>query len=218
MLPVKIIQPVLGNYRTVFKFSPIILNNVIRRHKSGKESRLTARAERAELDTNVKPLGEKVKETTKTVSYLGIIALGVAVTGTLFYAVFKELFSSNSPNNIYSKAVKKCIADPRVEDKLGNPISAYGEETRRGRRQHVSHVVYMGKDGRKHLRMQFHLKGSFHKGVAQLDMVENDAGNFEYRYLFVEVDDMLRNVIVVEDNRHEASTVVPDGSFADFKY
>lgn len=172
MLPVKFVQPCLVNYRTILKFSPILYNNVFKRNKASKESSLTTKSEKVELDTNVKPLGEKVKETTKTVSYLGIIALGVAVTGTLFYAVFNELFSSNSPNNIYSKAVKKCIADPRVEDKLGLPISAYGEETRRGRRQHVSHLAYIGKDGRKHLRMKFYLKGSFHSGTAQLDMVQ----------------------------------------------
>lgn len=140
------------------------------RQKSGKPSAVTT-SSRSELDTNVKPIGEKVKETTKTVSYLGIILLGVGVTGTLFYAVFNELFSSKSPNNVYTKAVKKCLADTRVEDKLGAPITAYGEETRRGRRQHVHHVIYE-KDGRKHLRMKFYLQGTFNKGTVQLEMVE----------------------------------------------
>lgn len=125
----------------------------------------------SEIDVNVKPLGEKVKETTKTASYLGVILLGVGVTGSLFYAVFNELFSSKSPNNVYAKASKRCISDPRIEDKLGLPIMAYGEESRRGRRQHVSHVVYE-KEGRKHLRMKFYLKGSFTKGTVHLEMVE----------------------------------------------
>ncbi|KAJ8921067.1 hypothetical protein NQ315_015863 [Exocentrus adspersus] len=197
MIPVRIIQPI----RPILRLSPVLYKQFLKRYKSGKESGLTT-ATRSEVDTNVKPLGEKVKETTKTVSYLGVILIGVGVTGTLFYAVFRELFSSKSPNNIYTKAAKRCIADPRVEDKLGRPITAYGEETRRGRRQHVSHVEYMGKDGRRHLRMKFHLKGSFHTGTVQLDMFENDAGDYEYRYLFLEVDDMLRNTIVLEDNRH----------------
>lgn len=140
------------------------------RSKSNKTSAVTT-STRTELDTNVKPIGEKVKETTRTVSYLGIILVGVGVTGTLFYAVFNELFSSKSPNNVYAKAVKKCLADSRVEDKLGAPITAYGEETRRGRRQHVHHVVYE-KDGRKHLRMKFYLQGTFNKGTVQLEMAE----------------------------------------------
>lgn len=148
------------------KTLPIILT----REKSNKEKAITT-STRSELDTNVKPLGEKVKETTKTASYLGVILLGVTVTGTLFYAIFQELFSSKSPNNVYSKASKRCIADPRIEDKLGLPITAFGEESRRGRRQHVSHVVYE-KDGKKHLRMKFYLKGTFNKGTVHLEMAE----------------------------------------------
>ncbi|KAJ8932544.1 hypothetical protein NQ314_014594 [Rhamnusium bicolor] len=216
MIPVKIIQPIIGNYRPILRYSAILHQQLFKRYKSNKESELTT-SSRNDLDTNVKPLGEKVKETTKTVSYLGIILIGVGVTGTLFYAVFSELFSKKSPNNVYAKAVKKCIADHRVEDKLGHPITAYGEETRRRRRQHVSHVNYVGKDGRQHLRMKFHLKGSFHTGTVQLDMVENDNGDYEYRYLFVEVDDMLKNTIIVEDNRNKTTTSTTDLSSMDFK-
>lgn len=154
-----------NNNKTLLSYYRLLL-----RSKSNKTSAVTT-STRTELDTNVKPIGEKVKETTKTVSYLGIILVGVGVTGTLFYAVFNELFSSKSPNNVYTKALKKCLADPRVEDKLGAPITAYGEETRRGRRQHVHHVVYE-KDGRTHLRMRFYLKGTFNKGTVLLEMVE----------------------------------------------
>lgn len=169
MLSLKITQLVTVNHRSITKLTPVISQNLIKKFKSSKSDLTSVKSE---LDTNVKPLGEKVKETTKTVSYLGIILLGVGVTGTLFYAVFNELFSSKSPNNVYSKAAKRCLSDPRIQDKLGVPITTYGEETRRGRRQHVSHVVYTGKDGRTHLRMKFHLKGSFHTGTAHLDMVE----------------------------------------------
>ncbi|CAH1183732.1 unnamed protein product [Phaedon cochleariae] len=205
MFSMKLAQSFTGNSRSALKFAPLISQHVFRRCKTTRESGLTSSG-KTEIDTEVKPLGEKVKEATKTVSYLGVILLGVGVTGTLFYAVFRELFSSKSPNSVYSNAVKKCLADHRVEDKLGHPISAYGEENRRRRRQHVSHVIYTGKDGRQHLRMKFHLKGSFHSGTAHLDMVENDAGNYEYRYLYVEVDDMLRNTIVIEDNRYAVSS------------
>lgn len=162
----------LLRYRALFTDNKALLSHyrLVLRSKSNKTNAVTTTT-RTELDTNVKPLAEKVKETTKTASYLGIILVGVGVTGTLFYAVFNELFSSKSPNNVYTKAVKKCLADARVEDKLGAPITAYGEETRRGRRQHVHHVVYE-KDGRKHLRMKFYLQGAFNKGTVQLEMAE----------------------------------------------
>lgn len=162
----------LLKYRKLFLDSKsLVCYQLFTKQKSSKSNAITTTSSKTELDTNVKPLGEKVKETTKTASYLGIILIGVGVTGTLFYAVFNELFSSKSPNNVYTKAMKKCISDPRIEDKLGLPITAYGEETRRGRRQHVQHLIYE-KDGKKCLRMKFYLQGSRHKGTVQLEMIE----------------------------------------------
>lgn len=78
-----------------------------------------------------------VKENTKTAGNLGVILFGVGITASILWAIFQELFSGNSPNNIYSSAFDKCVADPRVKDHLGEPIKAYGEENRRGRRKHV---------------------------------------------------------------------------------
>lgn len=203
MLISKAVYPILRNQRLTVSEYKFLGYQVLKRYKSSKKEALTT-STRSEVDPNVIPLGEKVKETTKTASYLGIILLGVGVTGTLFYAVFNELFSSKSPNNVYAKATKKCIADQRVEDKLGYPITAYGEETRRGRRQHVTHLTYE-KDGKQYLRMRFYLKGTFHKGVVNLEMMENDSGKYEYRYLFVDVDDLARTTLVLEDNRHKQS-------------
>lgn len=94
--------------------------------------------EKSEISEDVKPITfTKVKETTKTVSYLGVILIGVGVTGIMFFTVFSELFSSKSPNNVYSKALKTVCDDSRIQDALGEPLSGYGEENRRGRRQHV---------------------------------------------------------------------------------
>lgn len=59
--------------------------------------------------TEIQPLGERIKENTKTLSYVGVIAVGAAVTGVIFYTIFKELLGSNSPNNVYSAALEKCI-------------------------------------------------------------------------------------------------------------
>lgn len=147
-----------------------VLFNSFKRLDSNKQSSVVKSARR-DVDTNVKPLGEKIKDTTKTASYLGVILVGVGVTGALLYAVFRELFSSTSSNNIYSAAVEKCKNDTRVQDKLGLPITAFGAETRRRRRQHVSHVKFL-RDGKQCISMVFHLKGSFHQGLVQLEKTE----------------------------------------------
>ena len=78
-----------------------------------------------------------MKENTKSAWYLSVILGGLGVTAIMFYAIFRELFSSKSPNSVYDQAVNRCMQDTRVSDCLGEPIKAYGEETRRGRRGHV---------------------------------------------------------------------------------
>lgn len=60
------------------------------------------------VSTDVRPIGERIKENTKTASYFGVILGGVVVTGALFLAICRELLSSSSPNSVYSDALKLC--------------------------------------------------------------------------------------------------------------
>ena len=71
--------------------------------------------------------GEKVKEGAKTATYSLVILAGIGMFGTVFYTVYKELFSSNSPNSLYDKAVVECLAHAKLVDMLGEPIRAFGE-------------------------------------------------------------------------------------------
>lgn len=107
-----IVSKLLPVLRTNVLVRPTVLQtsklNFPRSFSSGKESGITRNQEKADVSTDVRPLGEKIKETTKTLSYTGVILVGVGVTGFIFYYVFRELFSSNSPNSIYSEALEKC--------------------------------------------------------------------------------------------------------------
>ena len=78
-----------------------------------------------------------VKENTKSAWYLSIIVGGVGLTGFILFTIFKELFSDKSPNGVYKKALERCLKDSRILDALGEPVKAYGEESRRGRRGHI---------------------------------------------------------------------------------
>jgi len=154
-----------------------------------------------QLSTNFKEKAEKAKDNAKTASYGMVIVVGVAITGYIAYTILSELFSSNSPNAMYEKAAKLCISHPKVQDMLGEPIKVYGEESRRGRRNRVTHLFYQDETGRKGLRIQFYLQGCRNRGVAQLDAREDSSGHFQTRFLLVNVEDFLRNTIVVMDNR-----------------
>ncbi|EAT36747.1 AAEL011189-PA [Aedes aegypti] len=165
-----------------------------------RETSLSAGSDRTDVSTDVRPLGERVKENTKTASYMGVIVLGVGVTSVLFYAIFKELFSSNSPNNIYTEALERVKDEPKVKDALGAPIKGFGEESRRGRRNHVAHTTYV-RDGVQYIRMQFYVQGIRNKATVHLEKRLNDSGDYEYRYLFVQLDYYPHSTIILEDNR-----------------
>ncbi|KAL7741183.1 hypothetical protein ACLKA6_018207 [Drosophila palustris] len=152
------------------------------------------------VSTDVRPIGEKIKENTKTASYTAIILAGLGVTGIMFYAIFRELFSKESSCNIYSTALQRVVDDPRVQDSLGAPIKGFGETSRRGRRQHVAHSKF-DRNGVPHMRMQFYVQGLRNKATVQLESRQNSSGKQEFRYLFVQLDHYPRTTIVLEDNR-----------------
>ncbi|KAI5617114.1 mitochondrial import inner membrane translocase subunit Tim21 [Silurus asotus] len=144
-----------------------------------------------------------VKQAGRDFTYLIVVLVGLGVTGGLLYVIFQELFSSSSPSQIYGKAFNKCKSHPEVIGAFGEPIKGYGETTRRGRRQKVSHIEYM-KDGQKHMRLKFYIEGSEPglRGTVHLESQENpESGKYEFRYIFVEVEAYPRRTIVIEDNR-----------------
>ncbi|XP_060654798.1 mitochondrial import inner membrane translocase subunit Tim21 [Drosophila nasuta] len=165
------------------------------------------------VSTDVRPIGEKIKENTKTASYTAIILAGLGVTGIMFYAIFRELFSKESSCNIYATALKRVVDDPRVQDSLGAPIKGFGETSRRGRRQHVAHNSF-DRNGVPHMRMQFYVQGLRNKATVQLESRRNSTGKQEFRYLFVQLDHYPRTTIVLEDNRAYDPTPEPSTASA----
>ncbi|XP_055987474.1 mitochondrial import inner membrane translocase subunit Tim21 [Sorex fumeus] len=149
------------------------------------------------------PTAQRVKEAGRDFTYLIVVLIGISITGGLFYVIFKELFSPSSPNKIYGKALDRCRLHPEVVSVFGEPLKGYGEMTRHGRRQHVSFVEYM-KNGLKHMRVKFYIQGSEpgRQGTVHLEVRENpDNGEYEFRYIFVDLDSYPGRTIVIEDNR-----------------
>lgn len=64
-------------------------------------------AEQSAVSADVRPLGEKIKENTKTVTYLTVILLGIGVTAVMMWSIGQELLSSTSPNGVYSAAFER---------------------------------------------------------------------------------------------------------------
>ncbi|EGI66896.1 PREDICTED: mitochondrial import inner membrane translocase subunit Tim21 isoform X2 [Acromyrmex echinatior] len=145
----------------------------------------------------------EVKENLKSAGYLGVIISGIGITVFMFYGLFSELFSSKSPYSVYSEARVRCIEHPKVIDILGAPVKAFGDETRRGRRRHITHTYYI-KDGVKYMRIRFYVQGTRRQGTVYAEVKENAYGNYEYSYLYVMVNHV--GVIVIEDNQDTTKT------------
>ncbi|NXF91859.1 TIM21 translocase, partial [Eubucco bourcierii] len=174
----------------------------LRAEKGGSESKEVS-VQRAQRGETLLSAARQVKEAGRDFTYFIVVLVGIGVTGGLFYVIFKELFSSSSPSKIYGHALEKCRSHPEVIAVFGESIKGYGEATRRGRRQLVSHVEYM-KDGLRHMRLRFYIEGSdtSKRGTVHVEVKENpEGGRLEVRYIFVDVDTYPRRTIVIEDNR-----------------
>lgn len=145
-------------------------------------------------------VAKKVVQAGKDVTYLGVIIVGLGITALMFFTVGKELFSSKSPNVVYTRALKRCKSNDEVTSVFGLPLKGYGEMTRRKRRRHVSHFEYE-KDGVMHMRVKFYIEGPDKKGTVHCEVRENESGDLDYRYLFVEVEGYPPQTIILEDNR-----------------
>ncbi|XP_011863639.1 PREDICTED: mitochondrial import inner membrane translocase subunit Tim21 [Vollenhovia emeryi] len=156
---------------------------------------------------------EVVKENLKSAGYLGVIVGGIGVTALIIYTLCSELFSSSSPYAVYSEARVRCMEHPKVMDVLGAPVKAFGEETRRGRRRHITHLYYV-KDGVKYMRLRFYVQGTRRQGTVYAEVKENASGGYEYSYLYVTVNHV--GTIVVEDNQDTSKTHQANGSTMDF--
>lgn len=66
---------------------------------------------------------ESIKE--KSRSPIGALLL-YGFTGIMFYTVFSELLSSNTPEAIHSRVSEKCVNNLEVQRMLGAPLTAYG--------------------------------------------------------------------------------------------
>ncbi|XP_023182088.1 mitochondrial import inner membrane translocase subunit Tim21 isoform X2 [Xiphophorus maculatus] len=61
---------------------------------------------------------QKVKDAGRDFTYLIVVLIGLGVTGGLLYVVFQELFSSSSPNKVYSRAFDIVKSHPEVRIRL----------------------------------------------------------------------------------------------------
>ncbi|KAK2592834.1 mitochondrial import inner membrane translocase subunit tim21 [Conoideocrella luteorostrata] len=136
--------------------------------------------------------GEKTARATQQTFNFGFVLLGVALTGTVGYFLWTDVFAPDSKINQFNRAVDKIKRDPRCIEVLGDSkkIIAHGEETANKwrRARPVASTERTDQQGNEHLVMHFHVDGPSQNGIAQLHMVKRRGqSDYEYKYLFVDV-------------------------------
>ncbi|CAI4214831.1 unnamed protein product [Parascedosporium putredinis] len=138
--------------------------------------------------------GEKAARATQQTFNFGFILAGLGLTGAVVYLLFTEVFSPDSRVANFSRAVDLIKKDTACQAALGDPkkILAHGEETysRWKRSRPIASTISQDRFGVEHLKMHFYLQGPLNSGIAHLHMTRHPNhgdGDFEYKYLFVDV-------------------------------
>lgn len=119
-------------------------------------------------------------------SYTLVIIAALGFAAAIVYAALNELLFQPMEYLCYNQTVERLKDDPRVTVRLGNPVSAYGTESRnRAARQRIPHRAYNDNEGREHVQLQFHLRGPLGRATVNADMYKD---NKEWRYKFLYLD------------------------------
>lgn len=135
---------------------------------------------------------EKTARATQQTFNLGLVLVGLALTGAVGYFLWTDVFAPDSKINQFNRAVDRIKKDARCAQVLGDPrkIVAHGEETlnKWRRARPVASSERSDSQGHDHLLMSFHVDGPLRSGIAQLHMVKRRGqSEYEYKYLFVDV-------------------------------
>eukprot|EP00238_Polyblepharides_amylifera_P005290 CAMPEP_0196575568 /NCGR_PEP_ID=MMETSP1081-20130531/5018_1 /TAXON_ID=36882 /ORGANISM="Pyramimonas amylifera, Strain CCMP720" /LENGTH=229 /DNA_ID=CAMNT_0041893915 /DNA_START=205 /DNA_END=894 /DNA_ORIENTATION=- len=131
-------------------------------------------------------------------SYMLVILAGIAIAGGAAYAVLSELFFASKEYEVFDLALARVQLDPRVNVRLGSPLTGYGSEARsRSARQHIRHREYWGPDNLEHLAAQFFVRGPNGSAAVHADMYKDDQKEWKFQYLYVEFNNGSRIVIEV---------------------
>ncbi|KAK0368678.1 hypothetical protein CLIM01_13964 [Colletotrichum limetticola] len=136
--------------------------------------------------------GEKAARATQQTFNFGLILAGIAVTGGVAYVLWTDVFSPDSKTAVFNRVVDKIKADQKCIEMLGDSkkIVCHGEETynKWRRARPIASTINTDSRGHEHMLMHFHVEGPLNRGVVYLHMIKTPiSGEFEYKYLYVDV-------------------------------
>ncbi|KAK8211538.1 mitochondrial import inner membrane translocase subunit tim21 [Zalaria obscura] len=140
-------------------------------------------------------IGEKAARTTQQTANLGLILLGLGLTGGVATVLYLEVISPSSKTAIFNKAADRVKRDARCIELLadqghGREIEAHGEGSwsRWARNRYIASHVETDKVGTEHLYMHFYVEGPKNRGTVNVHMTKGrDGGDWEWYHLALDV-------------------------------
>ncbi|KAJ0322039.1 hypothetical protein COL5a_009017 [Colletotrichum fioriniae] len=113
-------------------------------------------------------------------------------SGGVAYVLWTDVFSPDSKTAVFNRVVDKIKADQKCIEMLGDSkkIVCHGEETynKWRRARPIASTINTDSRGHEHMLMHFHVEGPLNRGVVYLHMIKTPiSGEFEYKYLYVDV-------------------------------
>ncbi|KAK1836904.1 TIM21-domain-containing protein [Podospora conica] len=139
---------------------------------------------------------EKTGRAAQQTFNLGLVAVGLALTGGVAYVLWTELVSVDSKTAWFNRGVDRVRGDAACRRLLGarewsgSDIKAFGEETgnKWRRARPLASSSYKDARGDEHLVIKFNVQGPRTPGEVHMHLVKPvDKSDFEYKYLFLEV-------------------------------
>ncbi|KAI8384510.1 TIM21-domain-containing protein [Radiomyces spectabilis] len=132
---------------------------------------------------------QKTVAATKATVNVGFVLGGFALTATLLYLAFNELFGSQSSTSIFNAAVDRIKSHEKLVEILGEPVIGHGEPSRsRARRnRRVQYQIVDDHEGKPHLFMRFYVEGPNSTGTCLLEMIKDDKDKWQYKQFFADV-------------------------------
>ena len=142
-------------------------------------------------------LGEKAARTTQQTFNLGLVLVGLGLTGAVATVLYLEVFSTDSKTAVFNRAADRVRKDPKCLELLAGEglhnkreISAYGEPSwsRWARNRTIASRIEKDRAGIEHLHMHFYVEGPQAKGTVNVHMTRGPGEkDFEYRLLALDV-------------------------------
>lgn len=150
------------------------------------------------------PLFIRLKNAGTFVLASAVVIGAVGIAGIVIYLIVGELFFPSGDTQTFNRAVKLVENDPasqqllEVDPESGKTLKAYGEtpNDKWTRNRPLSSVRRIGKDGKEHLYMRFHVESYKTSGTVQLEAIDETFYKQKMIYLALDVPGQKRHYII----------------------